>query len=297
MPSLFALLADPSVIVDGLDSVLGEVQNLLQGQIFGVKLPLLGDLLNDNPVSNLVGQIRSKLLQPLANLLRENNVGFDGLKDPDPVEALRRLRARAASTSSSSSTAAAARRRRATSTSSLLKNDGAGQRARREREHLRRAADRVRLQARQVVHATPRRRSISTSASRRSASHASFTPQVTLSFGLNFGFGVDVRQRLLLRHRRRHARHEPTTDETELTVGALVTLSSVNCPGGTVDRAQVNGDLLFLALHLTDGVDLRTTDRSRSTAPVGLRRPRRTRRRSTRRPWSSARSTSTASST
>ena len=81
LPSLFALLADPSVIVDGLDSVLGEVQDLLQGQIFGVKLPLLGDLLQDNPVSNLVGQIRTQLLQPLANLLRENNVGFDGLKD------------------------------------------------------------------------------------------------------------------------------------------------------------------------------------------------------------------------
>ena len=117
MPSLFALLADPSVIVDGLDSVLGEVQDLLQGQIFGVKLPLLGDLLQDNPVSNLVGQIRTQLLQPLANLLRENNVGFDGLEGPDPVEALRRLRPGRTSTSSRSSTARTARRRRATSTS------------------------------------------------------------------------------------------------------------------------------------------------------------------------------------
>ena len=92
MPSLFALLADPSVIVDGLDSVLGEVQNLLQGQIFGVKLPLLGDLLNDNPVSDLVGQIR----EPAPSAARQPPAGeqrrLRRAEGPDPVEALRRLR-------------------------------------------------------------------------------------------------------------------------------------------------------------------------------------------------------------
>src|SRR5581483_168545 len=40
LPSLFALLADPSVVVDGLDQVFQVIQNLVQGQIFGVKLPL-----------------------------------------------------------------------------------------------------------------------------------------------------------------------------------------------------------------------------------------------------------------
>ena len=79
LPSIFALLADPSVIVDGLDSVLQTFQNVLQGQIFGVKLPLLGDLLANNPVSKAIGSIRTNLLQPLANLLRENNVGLDSL--------------------------------------------------------------------------------------------------------------------------------------------------------------------------------------------------------------------------
>ena len=35
-----------------------------------------------------------------------------------------------------------------------------------------------------------------------------------------------------------------------------MTLSSVDCPSGTVDRASVTGKLLFLALHLTDGTDV-----------------------------------------
>ena len=79
LPSLFALLADPSVVVDGLDQVFSSIQNLVQGQIFGFKLPLLGDLLANNPLSNAIGDFRTNLLQPLANLLRENNAGIDGL--------------------------------------------------------------------------------------------------------------------------------------------------------------------------------------------------------------------------
>ncbi len=49
LPSLFALLADPSVVVDGLDSVLQTIENVLQGQIFGVKLPLIGDAAGEQP--------------------------------------------------------------------------------------------------------------------------------------------------------------------------------------------------------------------------------------------------------
>ena len=37
LPSLFALLADPSVVVDGLDQVFSAIENLIQGQIFGFK--------------------------------------------------------------------------------------------------------------------------------------------------------------------------------------------------------------------------------------------------------------------
>ena len=52
----------------------------------------------------------------------------------------------------------------------------------------------------------------STSASRRSAWRRASRRRSRCTANLNFGFGVDVEQRLLLRHRRRHAdQHERTT--------------------------------------------------------------------------------------
>ncbi|HET6572537.1 MAG TPA: hypothetical protein VFG68_02965, partial [Fimbriiglobus sp.] len=81
VPSLFALLSDPATLVDGLDRVLDTLQDTLSGQIFGVKLPLIGDALKDNPVADLIENFRDDLLQPLANLLRENNVTINGLID------------------------------------------------------------------------------------------------------------------------------------------------------------------------------------------------------------------------
>src|SRR5207253_3009866 len=50
-----------------------------QGQIFGFKLPLLGDVLKNNPLSQAIDDIRTNLLQPLANEIRENNLGLDTL--------------------------------------------------------------------------------------------------------------------------------------------------------------------------------------------------------------------------
>ena len=239
MPSLFALLADPSVIVDGLDSVLGEVQNLLQGQIFGVKLPLLGDLLNDNPVSNLVGQIRSQLLQPLANLLRENNVGFDGLKDliqsklfdvfgPGGLDILKQFDGSAGTPTADDIHI------------SLLKNDGAG--------NARGASANI-FDAQQIEFDFKLGKSFTYTAPTIDLDlgipalgiAARFTPQVTLSFGLNFGFGVDVNNGFYFVTDGGTPGTSPsaTADDTELTVGALVTLSSVSCPSGrsTVRRS------------------------------------------------------------
>src|SRR5262249_23869997 len=79
LPSIFALLSDPGVLVDGIDVVLQQRQDVLNGQVFGVKLPFLGDLLKDNPVANVIGSFRANFLTPLANFIRENNLDLDGL--------------------------------------------------------------------------------------------------------------------------------------------------------------------------------------------------------------------------
>ena len=79
LPGLFTLLANPAVTIDGLDRLLLTIQDALNGQIFGVDLPLIGDLLADNPVTNLIGDFRDDLLRPLAHTIRENNLNIDGL--------------------------------------------------------------------------------------------------------------------------------------------------------------------------------------------------------------------------
>jgi hypothetical protein len=78
-PGIVALLSDPSVVVDGLDHLLGTLQDALSGQLFGVKLPFIGNVLQDNPAAHVLGDIRDNLLKPLANTLRENNANMDGL--------------------------------------------------------------------------------------------------------------------------------------------------------------------------------------------------------------------------
>ena len=69
------------MLIDGLDSALGAIQDVLSGQVFGVKLPLLGDALQNNPVVHVIDQFRSDFLRPLANTIRENNLTIDGLAD------------------------------------------------------------------------------------------------------------------------------------------------------------------------------------------------------------------------
>lgn len=79
LPSLFTLLSDPSVIVKGLNMVLKEVQGILEGELFGFKLPLIGDLLADNPVANFIEDFRLDFLQPLAKYISESNLNLEGL--------------------------------------------------------------------------------------------------------------------------------------------------------------------------------------------------------------------------
>src|SRR5262249_41515210 len=79
LPSLFTLLSDPSVIVKGLNSVLKELQGVLAGQLFGFKLPLIGDALAHNPVSTFIEDFRLNFLQPLADKISESNLNLDGM--------------------------------------------------------------------------------------------------------------------------------------------------------------------------------------------------------------------------
>ncbi len=79
LPGIFALLSDPAVTVDGLDRLLGTIQDAVSGQIMGTKLPLIGDALANNPASQFIGNMRSDVLQPLAKTIRENNLNLDGL--------------------------------------------------------------------------------------------------------------------------------------------------------------------------------------------------------------------------
>ena len=79
LPGIFALLSDPAVTVDGLDRLLGTIQDAVSGQIMGIKLPLIGDALANNPASQFIGNMREDVLQPLAKTIRENNLNLDGL--------------------------------------------------------------------------------------------------------------------------------------------------------------------------------------------------------------------------
>ncbi|HXV76086.1 MAG TPA: calcium-binding protein, partial [Candidatus Polarisedimenticolaceae bacterium] len=79
IPDLFGMLADPAVMIDSLNLVLKTIQDTLNGQIFGFELPLVGDLLADNPVSNFIEDFRVDVLQPFANTLRQSNANLEGL--------------------------------------------------------------------------------------------------------------------------------------------------------------------------------------------------------------------------
>jgi RTX calcium-binding nonapeptide repeat (4 copies) len=76
---LLSLLSNPADTIDGLDRVLGELQDAVNGQILGVKLPFIGDVLAGNPVAQFIGNFRDSLLEPLANTLREHNISLAGL--------------------------------------------------------------------------------------------------------------------------------------------------------------------------------------------------------------------------
>ena len=266
LPSLFALLADPSVVVDGLDQVFGAIQNLVQGQIFGVKLPLLGDLLANNPLSEKIGEFRSNLLQPLANLLRENNVGLDSLVTliqneifsvvgPSGLDILEKYDGTAGTPTSSDIHF------------QLMKDGPDGKRSLHcafgdhSCENVVNIfnADEIEVDVKlgktfPISTGSPIAIDLGLPAL---GFDASFTPSVSLQFGMNFGFGIDAHNGFYFVT---DGGNPASPDHQLLHVGALVTLSGVDCPAsgtnGTLDRAHADGRLLVLALHLQDGTDV-----------------------------------------
>ena len=77
--ALLNLLSDPAVLLEGLDLVLGQIQEIVGGRILGFKLPFLGNILANNPVANGIGDLRLKMLQPLIKVIRENDLTLEGL--------------------------------------------------------------------------------------------------------------------------------------------------------------------------------------------------------------------------
>src|SRR4029077_8119163 len=78
-PSIFALLSDPGMVIDGLDGVFGAIQDMLRGQIFGTKLPLLSDALANTPLAADIGSFRVNVLQKLSKTIKDNNLDLDHL--------------------------------------------------------------------------------------------------------------------------------------------------------------------------------------------------------------------------
>ena len=254
-PSILTLLSDPSTIVDGLDTILSTLQDVLGGEIFGANLPLIGSLLSglkNNPLVKAISDFRTNWLQPLAQLIRENNLDIDGLVqliEDSVIGVLSNL-------SDPSS-----------NPFSLMPDpfttDGQG--------HLHSSDIQFNLldaggntganiftaQAAQFdftlghswsFTADPIDLDIGIPAL---GIQARFTPQLNISFALHFGFGVSLSDGFYFVT---HPPGDPTAPELSLSVA--VNFSSVDCPSGSVDQSNINGQLLFLALKIKDGVDL-----------------------------------------
>ncbi len=246
-PSLFALLSNPSVIINGLDRVLQTLQNALNGQIFGKTLPLIGDLLANNPASRIIEDFRAEILQPLAQLIRENNANLQTL--------VSLVRSKIAHVLGPTGPFAAF--------GGLLK-DVAGS-AGLGPDGIKDAFD-VLLSGANPANpfdstpfmefafdiekvftftAPPIKLDIGIPAL---GIDASLQPHVTIDFRLHFGFGVHSQTGFYF--------VTNPSGAPELQLAATVAFSAVNCGAGTATRAQVNGRLLFLALKVKDGVDL-----------------------------------------
>jgi Ca2+-binding RTX toxin-like protein len=243
IPSLFALLSDPAVIIDGLDRLLLVLQDALSGQIFGQKLPFVGDLLKDNPAANVLRDIREKLLQPLAQTLRENNATLATLVGLIQQQVVNILGPGGPIAT-------------ALGLASLIKDrigsapgigiDDIFQTG----VNLANPLDTTPylqfdfdLEWSKTISAAPIKFDLGIPVL---GIEGELQPNVTINFALHFGFGVHED----------HGLYFVTDADPELSLGISVGFSAIACPAGTVTRAHVDGRLLFLALKIKDGVDL-----------------------------------------
>lgn len=223
-PGIFELLADPAVVVDGLDAVLLQIQEALEGQIFGFELPFVADALKDNPVSNFIEDFRDDFLNPLANTLRANNVNLDGLISLIQNSIYTTFNGLGI----------------------LKDSDGVGG-----------------LSADDIVHSGASLSNLSEDFIQFDfrlgdsftqaldiafdfgipglGLEADFTPTITLDWNLDFGFGLDETKGFYF----------VTSDPDELTLSIDLDLGSTQGM-----PAFARGQLLFLALGITDGIDL-----------------------------------------
>ena len=94
-PTLIGMLSNPEFIVDGLDSILLSIQDALDGEIYGIDLPLIGDGLA--PAGQFIADFREDVLAYLSLKLREGGLNpvtlvqetlynvFGGEDDGDPA--------------------------------------------------------------------------------------------------------------------------------------------------------------------------------------------------------------------
>lgn len=230
-PSLFQVLADPAMVVDGLDIALANVQDALEGELFGIELPFLGDVLADNPATQFVADIRNDLLKPLANTLRNSNANLNGLIDliqttihdtfnNDTIQWLKDL----------------------DEADGISKADvlhtGFGSATGSDSD------DWLQLEFELGTSTTFTLGDFEFDLGVPGFSiDAAFTPTVTFSWTLHIGFGVSTSEGF-------YFYAGDGSGDPELTVSVVANFSPPN------SRAKVNGQLGFLALNLTDGVDL-----------------------------------------
>jgi hypothetical protein len=236
IPSIFALLADPSVVVGGLDRLLLTLQEALNGQVLGVELPFIGDALKDNPVANFIGDFRDDILTPLAKTIRENNLNLEGL-----TELIRDVLFNVLSDSLS-----------------LLKDlDGDGDVTRDDIQikFLNQGGEETNnvllAQALQFDLDLGKKVEVPTPDIKFDLGipglgiEADLTPIVTIDFNLHLGFGIHVNDGFYF------VTDYGSPDDSDLTNDELSLELTVAFPTGT----EIKGTLGFLALTLTNGID------------------------------------------
>src|SRR3989441_3589706 len=250
LPSIFALLSDPGMVIDGLDGVFGAIQDILRGQIFGAKLPLLSDALANNPLAADIGSFRVNVLQKLAKVIKDNNLDLDHL-----VELIQKAIFAAV-------TSVAPRLLKKVTDASQDATDfhDVGFNFLDAHPHptsvFTAKSIEFDFKLAKTYHWSPDHDLKFDIGIPALGINGSFRPQFNLAFAMNFGFGLNLDNGFYFVTD--GGTPDVTTDDTELSLAFSATFSHVTCSAGTgtVDRASINGNLLFLALHLTDGVDM-----------------------------------------